>query len=125
MENTKEQFNQTFFQLIEQLAEITDSPKFKMARNVMKTVIEKEPSKPIEQFIIKILPIKEHVYNRNESFFLNYTHKDSPDEQSIITQLITMKPLWAKLTVENKDIIFQYLVQLCRASEHYLQLYLA
>jgi hypothetical protein len=124
MNNTTDQFNVILFQLIEELAEITDSPKFKLARNVYKTVIEKEPSKPIEQFIIKVLPIKEHVYSRDEKFFINYTEKDSTDEQSVITQLITMKPVWTKLTSENKDVIFQYLVQLCRASEHYLQLYL-
>jgi hypothetical protein len=124
MNNTTDQFNVILFQLIEELAEITDSPKFKLARNVYKTVIEKEPSKPIEQFIIKVLPIKEKVYSRDEKFFTNYTEKDSTDEQSVITQLITMKPVWTKLTSENKDVIFQYLVQLCRASEHYLQLYL-
>jgi hypothetical protein len=124
MNNTTDQFNVILFQLIEELAEITDSPKFKLARNVYKTLIEKEPSKPIEQFIIKILPIKEHVYSKNEKFFINYTEKDSTDEQSVITQLITMKPVWTKLTAENREVIFQYLVQLCRASEHYLQLYL-
>ena len=124
MNDTTTQFNVILFQLIEELAEITDSPKFKLARNVYKTLIEKEPSKPIEQFIIKVLPIKEHVYSKNEKFFINYTEKDSTDEQSVIHQLITMKPLWTKLTVENRDVIFQYLVQLCRASEHYLQLYL-
>jgi hypothetical protein len=121
MDNTIEQFNTIAYQLLEQISDIVDTPKVKMSKSVFKTVIEKEVQKPIEQFIIHLLPHKEHIFLKNEQFFLNYNISDN--EQSYITDLIALKPLWERLSDENKTIIFNYLIQLCNASEYYFKLY--
>jgi hypothetical protein len=121
MNSTIDQFNKIAHQLLEELSEITDSPKIKMGKSVLRTIIEKNPEHPIEQFILKLLPFKEHIFSKNEVFFLE---EDFSDDESLISELLKMKYLWKRLSGDNKEIVFQYLIQLSIASEYYLKVFL-
>lgn len=123
MENTVQQFNDIAYNLIVDLAEITDSSKIKMSKSVFKTIVEENPEKPIEKFIINILPHKEHILNKNTEFFINYKFNEV-EEKSILKDILSLKSLWNNLTETDKDNTFEYLLQLCNASEYYLKLFL-
>ena len=123
MENTITQFNKISFQLLEELSEMTDLPKIKMGKSVLRNMIQTEPEKPIERFILEVLPHKKEILDKNEEYFINY-QVESNDEQSFVKELITMKSLWSSLSEENRNIVFQYLIQLCKAGEHYFKLFL-
>lgn len=118
MNNIIEQFNIIAYQLLEEIAEIIDTPKAKLSKSVFKTIIEKDPKKPIEQFIIHFLPHKEHIVSQNETFFMTYEIEG--DEE--VMKLISLKPIILNLSTENKKIVFNYLIQLCKASEYYFKL---
>lgn len=122
MENTITQFNKISFQLLEELSEMTDLPKIKMGKSVLRNMIQTEPEKPIERFILEVLPHKKEILDKNEEFFINYQVESN--EQSFVKELITMKSLWSSLSEENRNIVFQYLTQLCKAGEHYFKLFL-
>jgi hypothetical protein len=123
MENTITQFNKISFQLLEELSEMTDLPKIKMGKSILRNMIQTEPEKPIERFILEVLPHKKEILDKNEEYFINY-QVESNDEQSFVKELITMKSLWSSLSEENRNIVFQYLIQLCKAGEHYFKLFL-
>jgi len=122
MENTITQFNKILFQLLEELSEMTDLPKIKMGKSVLRNMIQTEPEKPIERFILEVLPHKKEILDKNEEYFINYQVESN--EQSFVKELITMKSLWSSLSEENRNIVFQYLTQLCKAGEHYFKLFL-
>ena len=123
MENTIEQFNDIAYKLIVDLAEITDSSKIKMSKSVFITIVEENPSTPIEKFILNILPHKEHILSKDTEFFINYKF-DEIEEKSVLKDILSLKSLWNNLTETDKDNVFEYLLQLCNASEYYLKLFL-
>jgi hypothetical protein len=121
MNNIINQFNVIAYQLLEELAEIIDTPKAKLSKSVFKTIVEKDSKKPIEQFIIHFLPHKEHIVSKNEKFWIN--HEIEGDEE--VMKLISLKPIILSLSTENKNIVFNYLLQLCKASEYYFKCVIA
>ena len=123
MENTIEQFNDIAYKLIVDLAEITDSSKIKMSKSVFITIVEENPSTPIEKFILNILPHKEHIVTKNVDFFISYKF-DEIEEKSVLKDILSLKSLWSNLNENDKDNVFKYLLQLCNASEYYLKMFL-
>ena len=118
MELIKE-FNEKLLVLVEGIARATNK-KF-IINNIifLKKIINKDKKRPIDFFIIYILPHKEEIDTGNENFFLTYELKSTDLSSKIMKNIFEFKNIWSTLNNENKETVVNYMKYLCSISQTY------
>jgi hypothetical protein len=79
---------------------------------------------PIEQFIINVLPLREKIMNRDESYFVNNdNHKDHiNNDQELLNEVLRLQDIYFTLDDESKSNIWNILQALLVLSDEHLLL---
>ena len=115
------EFNQTTVMFLDFLYSITKDSDLTFYKKVVKRISTSEKNKMIEQFIINCLPYYQHIQNRDDNFFLNF-NIDNLNNKSLL-KIIKIKKIFRTLSVEQKSMIYQYLILLSDYSKEYMQSY--
>lgn len=112
-------FNNTMTEFIKDLIKVFPDDKdiklFKNSFDLLKIANEKKPCK---MFYDVIQEYKEAIYKKDESFFLQKDYSDIINQEAdVTTSLIDkLKAQWTNLGT-NKDIVWKYLIILCKLSD--------
>ena len=113
-------FNSTVIDLAEQLSLICPNSIISNNINLIKSVIKNKPTKIIELFIIYVLPDKSKIDKGDDDFFLNKSYNDEVEKHSIsINKVFEFKNIWNKISIENQEVVKQYMQCLCYYSQEY------
>lgn len=96
--------------------------------------IDMNEKKIIHIFINEILQYEKQIINKDEQFFLNFDFNkkyenlnkeiNDVDKNDIqIDQILQFKNIWMKLTQNNKDVIINYMILLCKLTKAYKKEY--
>lgn len=101
----------------------------------MKNLKEEDKKKVMEIFVTNVYSnYKKIIYDRNDTFFLNRPKSELVDTitnnvgdkingyESYIDKIFDLKDVWVKLSKENQNVIFDYLIILCELSESYIEI---
>lgn len=116
------EFNDKLLVLIEGLAKATNKKLIINNFGLLKRIINKNPNRPIENFIFYMLPHKPEIDSENENFFLTYEIKTNNLNSSFIKNIFEFKNIWYKLNDENKSTVKNYMKYLCSISQEYFLL---
>lgn len=87
------------------------SPESIILKNVdvVKSAIDKNPEKPIEQFVIYVLKYKDQIDKGDEDFFLKKDYDDdmkgTENKSSSLADVLSFKTIWNKLKDDDKNFI--------------------
>ena len=77
---------------------------------------------PIQQFLLEVLPFKEKIMNKDESYFYqiedNAGDKIGEDEQ-VLTEILRLKDIYTGLDKESQSEVWNYFQALIILSEEY------
>lgn len=118
MELIKE-FNEKLLVLVEGIARATNKKFIINNIGFLKKIINRDKKRPIDFFIIYILPHKEEIDTGNENFFLTYELKSTDLSSKIMKNIFEFKNIWSTLTNENKETVVNYMKYLCSISQTY------
>jgi hypothetical protein len=79
---------------------------------------------PVEQFLVHALPMREKIFNRDESYFNNndnYTEKIGK-KQSILDEIVRLQGIYSQLDENSKSNVWDIFQALLIIGEEYLQL---
>jgi hypothetical protein len=116
------EFNDKLLVLIEGLAKATNKKLIINNFGLLKRIINKNPNRPIENFIFYMLPHKPEIDSENENFFLTYEIKTKNLNSSFMKNIFEFKNIWYKLNDENKSTVKNYMKYLCSISQEYFLL---
>jgi hypothetical protein len=120
MNTTKvKEFNKVFKSFLKQIIPTIG----KMYYYKFKLIIKCNSMLPIEQFIINVVPLREKILNRDESYFINTdNHKEHiNDDQEILSEVLRLQDIYFKLDDVSKENIWNILQALLILSEEHLQ----
>ena len=118
MEFVKE-FNEKLLVLVEGIARATNRKFIVNNIGFLKKIINIDKKKPIDFFVIYLLPHKEEIDAENEEFFLTYEFKSKDLNSKIMKNIFEFKNIWSTLTDENKKTVINYMKYLCSISQSY------
>lgn len=125
-------FNETILDFANQIAYI--APTSIIANNISdinKTLKNKiYRTVFIDKFVLNILIYKKKFEDNDESFFMDdaftkkvISHKEvkntKADEKTIMNKIFELKSVWKTFSLENKNIIFEYMRVLCDLAQQY------
>ena len=77
---------------------------------------------PIQQFLIEVIPFKDKIMNKDESYFLdietNAEDKIQGDEQ-VLTEILRLKDIYSGLDNQSRQEVWNYFQALIVLSEEY------
>ena len=77
---------------------------------------------PIQQFLLEVIPFKEKIMNKDESYFLdietNAEDKIQGDEQ-VLTEILRLKDIYSGLDNQSRQEVWNYFQALIVLSEEY------
>lgn len=79
---------------------------------------------PIEQFLIHVIPVRDKILNRDETYFTNNeNHKDKiGEDENTLNEIIRLQGIYNQLDKQSKTNVWDILQALLILSEEYLQL---
>lgn len=93
----------------------------KMAKNTIETLKKLNPKKLYEVFSKFVLPYKDQILSRDESFFLDmdYSHvlNSEMGEGYDITTVMNLKKYWSGMSDSTKECMWQYFGVLVKLSQ--------
>ncbi len=78
---------------------------------------------PIQQFLAEVLPFKEQIMNKDESYFLQIENKveDKIDgDQKVLTEILRLKDIYSSLDEQSRSEVWNYFQALVVLSEEYM-----
>lgn len=77
---------------------------------------------PIQQFLLEVLPFKEKIMNKDESYF--YQIEDNAgdkigDDEQVLTEILRLKDIYTGLDKESQSEVWNYFQALIILSEEY------
>ena len=121
MENLVDEFNTTSCMCVEFILSVTDDDDLKFYKKAMVKIIEIDKIKIIEQFIIYCLPHYDYIINNDENYFINLNSTDMDVNKDSFIEILKPRKYLVSLDKNMKELIFEYLKLLCKASKQYLQ----
>ena len=77
---------------------------------------------PIQQFLVEVIPFKDKIMNKDESYFLdietNAEDKIQGDEQ-VLTEILRLKDIYSGLDNQSRQEVWNYFQALIVLSEEY------
>jgi hypothetical protein len=120
MNTTKvKEFNKVFKSFLKQIIPTIG----KMYYYKFKLIIKCNSILPIEQFIINVVPLREKILCRDETYFINTdNHKEHiNNDQEILSEVLRLQDIYFKLDDVSKENIWNILQALLILSEEHLQ----
>lgn len=115
------EFNQTIIMFLDFLYSITKDTDLTFYKKVISKISTSEKNKMIEQFIINCLPYYQQIQNKDDNFFLNF-NSDNLNNKSLL-KVIKIKTIFKSLSLEEKNMIYQYLILLSNYGKQYMKSY--
>ena len=78
---------------------------------------------PIQQFLAEVLPFKEQIMNKDESYFLQIENKveDKIDgDKKVLTEILRLKDIYSSLDEQSRSEVWNYFQALVVLSEEYM-----
>tara|TARA_B100000900_G_scaffold413081_2_gene436213 strand:- start:350 stop:721 length:372 start_codon:yes stop_codon:yes gene_type:complete len=78
---------------------------------------------PIQQFLAEVLPFREQIMNKDESYFLQIENKveDKIDgDQKVLTEILRLKDIYSSLDEQSRAEVWNYFQALVVLSEEYM-----
>jgi len=118
-------FNNTLLDLCQQLSLIC--PNTVISNNLpnLRMVINNFPNKIIELFIIHVLCDKDKIDAGDKDYFLNKSYDDAlGNDMDTTKKFFEFKDIWLTLTLQNQNLVIQYMQCLCYyGQEYFMQKY--
>lgn len=112
-------FNNTLLSLASQLSIVCPNTLISNNIGIVKSIMNKFPERPIEKFIIHVLPDKEMIDKENDEFFINKKYDEIKDDDAMDV-IMQYKNIWTHLTSKNKKMVIGYMKCLCYYAQQYL-----
>ncbi len=113
-------FNKKATLLIDELSRIFPDSIIALNSKDLKKMTLNDSCILINFFVINVLPDKEKIYAKDVNYFKSVKYetkyKIDKDESLIIDQL---RKLWDKLSPQNQNHLFDYLIYLCKKTDIY------
>lgn len=111
-------FNSYSIDLSNLLVNLSSSKNFLIYQKTINMIINKNPKKLIETFIIKVLIYEEYIMNENDKFFLGELEKSSKNDDD----LFEFKSIWLSINISQQNQIKSYMKLLCQIARKYFDL---
>jgi hypothetical protein len=119
MSNVVNDFNKTMIDLVEQLSLVV--PNTVISNNLpnLKMIIISQPSKVIELFCVYVLQEKE-LFETDFNQFINKSYDDKANgNNEIIGKIFELRNIWQKLSIQNQQLVQQYISCLFYYAQEY------
>lgn len=119
----RQEFNNTFIEMLKQISEISDEID-DIQCSTMKVIMKQYPDKVIGIFVVHVLKHKQRIENWDEDFFLTDDFNESyKDDKFSYEKIFSFKKAWARLNMDDKKKIVEFLLVLCFYAQAYFDLY--
>jgi hypothetical protein len=133
LEEIVNNFNLQLEELFNVIELIYTNENIKRYKLMVKTVIKLNAIKLIEQYVIHAVPFAEHIYNKNEDFFVTQSTEDIKEKlgqtklkkelhETSVFEVLKLKTIWFTLDIETKDILWEYFQLLTFYAQEYFKL---
>lgn len=139
MDILADNFNQTLISFINFLIALgtNNTPKIKLYKGVVQSMISREPTWLIEQFIIHILPFYEKIKKKDIDYFMNKSYNNAEEKVNIffkqkykddnsknrnMLDALEIKQIFPLLAKNKQDLICEYMIFLADSGKSYLDL---
>jgi hypothetical protein len=133
LEEIVNNFNLQLEELFNIIENIYTDENIKRYKLMVKTVIKLNAIKLIEQYIIHAVPFAEHIYKKDESFFINQTVDDVREKigqtklrkelhENSVVEVLKLKNIWSIVDNDIKDIVWEYFQLLTFYAQEYFKL---
>ena len=78
---------------------------------------------PIQQFLAEVLPFKEQIMNKDETYFLQIEDKVEDKiqgDQKVLTEILRLKDIYSSLDEQSRAEVWNYFQALVVLSEEYI-----
>lgn len=117
-------FNEQLINFLEDIQKIYNDNDVETTISLIKDGVKFNAKLIIEQFILKVLPFKEKIYEQDEDFFLSMDlNKHIGGGQNELQKIMKFTKVWTKLSSDDKQIIFDYMKVLIHYTEEYFKLF--
>lgn len=119
-------FNNTIFQLIENLQSVynnnnTFNSVLEKYKNKFELLVKINPSKSIDVFFQYAYKYKNEIMNEDEKFFLGHDCKEDVNDENYINNALKLKDIWQESNDNNlKKSLFTYFKVLIVLTERYI-----
>lgn len=117
-------FNEQLINFLEDVQKIYNDNDVETTISLIKDGVKFNAKLIIEQFILKVLPFKEKIYDKDEDFFLSMDlNKHIGGGQNELQKIMKFTKVWTTLSEDDKEIIFDYMKVLIHYTEEYFKLF--
>jgi hypothetical protein len=102
----------TFLKQIENVCDISYIDEFKR-------VIDTNSTLPIDKFVAYVIPVREKIINKDDSYFYDEYQVDT-DNENILSHILKLKHVYSKLDDVSKNSIWDFFQAMLIISEEYL-----
>ena len=121
MEEISNEFNNTCEMFLDLIYCLTNDSDISFYKKALKSLLNIDKNKIIEQYIIHCYKYKEEIDSKNINFFLENSFESKFKNESLL-ELIKVKQIIMKFNDEKINLIFEYLILLNNFSSEYLKL---
>ena len=121
MEEISNEFNNTCEMFLDLIYCLTNDSDISFYKKALKSLLNVDKNKIIEQYIIHCYKYKEEIDSKNINFFLENSFESKYKNQSLL-ELIKVKQIIIKFSEEKINLIFEYLILLNNFCSEYLKL---
>ena len=121
MEEISNEFNNTCEMFLDLIYCLTNDSDISFYKKALKSLLNIDKNKIIEQYIIHCYIYKEEIDRKNINFFLENSFESKFKNESLL-ELIKVKEIIIKFNEEKINLIFEYLILLNNFSSEYLKL---
>ena len=121
MEEISNEFNNTCEMFLDLIYCLTNDSDISFYKKALKSLLNIDKNKIIEQYIIHCYKYKEEIDSKNINFFLENSFESKFKNESLL-ELIKVKQIIIKFSEEKINLIFEYLILLNNFCSEYLKL---
>ena len=115
-------FNETSMSFLDFISTLCPGPKLEICKKLSKNIIQIEPNKLIEQFIVYMLEHYDYVISKDEDYFNNYDLNKIDNQIPSLFNLQYIKHILLNFSSKEKNLCFEYLIILSNYAKQYFKL---
>lgn len=116
-EKVKE-FNQILETFLQQLSPIIGTSYHYYFQQLIKV----NAIEPIKTFHVEVLPYKQRIFNKDESYFYNLEENEKEkigNDEETLSEILRLKDIYGKLDEKSKNEVWSYFQALIQLTEEY------
>lgn len=113
------EFNRCIIEFATNLSKVC--PNSIIANNIsyIKNIAREYPTKLVEIFIVYVLKYKDKIDQGDDDFFMNNSYSEVGNDQNTLSSIFEFKNTWKVLSIQNRNIVKQYMQYLCGIAQNY------